>query len=174
MYVLYFTIFTGIESVMPGMSDLGVMIIIGFWYVMQRDGKEESEEVSSPDVHKSTLHGDMVPSLTRPHNGMKTVVMGYLPHYLLLWEWPELLIDLFPMMRAKTRFRWVPAYVEEVWNGFKRGCNEALCPSKNERDRPRRNYDYLQAESNWCREMGIGQRLTCFKEEGRWIVNGTK
>ena len=30
MYVLYFTIFTGVESVPPGTSDLGVMIKIGF------------------------------------------------------------------------------------------------------------------------------------------------
>ena len=33
---------------------------------------------------------------------MKLAVMGYLPHYLLLWEQPELLIDLFPTMCAKT------------------------------------------------------------------------
>ena len=103
MYVLYFTVFTGVESVPPGMSDLGVMIIIGFWYAMQREGKEESEEASSPYVRESTLHGDAVPSLTRPHNGMKSAVMGYLPHYLLLWEQPELLIDLFPMMRMRRR-----------------------------------------------------------------------
>ena len=32
MYVLYFTVFTGVESVPPGTSDLGVTIIIGFWY----------------------------------------------------------------------------------------------------------------------------------------------
>ena len=30
MYVLYFTIFTGVESVLPGTSDLGVTIIVGF------------------------------------------------------------------------------------------------------------------------------------------------
>ena len=47
MYVLYFTIFTGIESIPPGMSDLGVMIMIGFWYAMQREGKEKSKEESS-------------------------------------------------------------------------------------------------------------------------------
>ena len=86
MYVLYFTVFTGVESILPGTSDLGVTIIIRFWYAMQPEGKERCEEVSSPDVHKSTLRGDMVPSLMRPHNGMKTMVTGYLPHYLLLWE----------------------------------------------------------------------------------------
>ena len=31
---------------------------------MQRKGKEESEEASSPDVHESTLCGDAVSSLT--------------------------------------------------------------------------------------------------------------
>ena len=105
MYVLYFTIFTGVESVPSGMSDLGVTIIIGFWYVMQHEGKEESEEALSPDMHESTLHGDAVPSLMRPYNGTKLAVLGYLPHYLLLWEQPELLIDLFPTMCANTHFR---------------------------------------------------------------------
>ena len=42
------------------MSNLGVMIMIGFWYVMQHEGKEEL----LPDMHESTLHGDAVPSLT--------------------------------------------------------------------------------------------------------------
>ena len=44
-------------------------------------------------------------------------------------------------MHANTHFRQVPAYVEEVQKGFKRGHIEAQCPSQNERDRPRRNYD---------------------------------
>ena len=107
---------------------------------MQHEGREESEEASSPDVHESTLHGDVVRSLTRPYNGMKLAVTGCSPHYLLLWEWPELLIDLFPMMHANTRFRQIPTY-DEVQKGFKRGCIEAQRPSKNERDRPRINYD---------------------------------
>ena len=86
MYVLYFTVFTGVESIPPGMSDLGVTIMIGFGYTMQREGKEESKEASFPDVHESTLHGDVVPSLTRLYIGTKLVVTGCLPHYLLLWE----------------------------------------------------------------------------------------
>ena len=32
MSVLYFTVFTGVESIPPCMSDLGVMIQIGFRY----------------------------------------------------------------------------------------------------------------------------------------------
>ena len=44
-------------------------------------------------------------------------------------------------MHANTHFRRVPAYVEEVQKGFKRGHIKAQCPSQNERDRPRRNYD---------------------------------
>ena len=43
--------------------------------MMQHEEKEESEEASSPDVHESTLHGDVVSSMT-----------GCLLHYLLLWE----------------------------------------------------------------------------------------
>ena len=58
------TIFTDIESVPPGMSDLGVTIMIGFGYAMQCEGKEEFKEVSFPDMYDSTLCGDTVPSLT--------------------------------------------------------------------------------------------------------------
>ena len=63
MYVLYFTVFTGIESIPPGTSDLRVMILIGFWYVMQGKGREKSKEELFPVVYESTLHGDAVPSL---------------------------------------------------------------------------------------------------------------
>ena len=145
MNVLYFTIFTGIESISPGTSNLGVMIKIRFQYVMQREGKEESKEASFPDVHESTLHGDVVSSLMQPYNGMKLVVMGCLPHYLLLWKRLELLITLFPMRHANMCFRRVPAYVEVVWSGFKRGCIEARCPSKYKRDRTRINYDLFKS-----------------------------
>ena len=86
MNVLYFTIFTGVESVPPGTSDLGVTVKIGFCYMMQHEGKGKFKEVLFPDVHESTLRGDAVSSLTRPFNGMKLAVMGSLPHYLLLGE----------------------------------------------------------------------------------------
>ena len=56
---MYFTVFTGIESVPPGMSDLGVIISIELSYAMQHEGRRESGEVSSPDMHESTLCGDM-------------------------------------------------------------------------------------------------------------------
>ena len=63
MYVLYFTIFTGVESILPGTSNLGVMIIIAFRYMMQCTEGEGYEEVSPPDVRESTLYGYAVPSL---------------------------------------------------------------------------------------------------------------
>ena len=56
--------FTGVESVLPGTSNLGVIIMIGFWYAMQREGKEKSKEESFPDMYESTLCGDAVSSLT--------------------------------------------------------------------------------------------------------------
>ena len=145
MDVLYFTIFTGVECVPPGTSDLGVTIMIGFGYAMQREGKEEFKEVSFPDMYYSTLRGDSVPSLTWLYIGTESVVTGCLLHYLLLWEQPKLLIALFPMMHVNTHFRQVPAYVEEVWSGFKRGCIEARCPSKYKRDRTRRSYDLFKS-----------------------------
>ena len=48
-------------------------------------------------------------------------------------------------MRANTHFRRVPAYVEEVRSGFKRGRIKAQCPSKYKRDRTRRNYDLFKS-----------------------------
>ena len=43
MSVLYFTVFTGIESVLPCMSDLGVMIQIGFRYTQHWEDGEFKE-----------------------------------------------------------------------------------------------------------------------------------
>ena len=144
---------------------------------MQREGREESEEASSPDMHESTLCGDMVQSLMQPYNGMKSVVTGCSPRYLLLWEWPEL-IDLFPMMRVNTCFRQVPAYVEEVQKGFRRGRIKAQCPSKNERDRPRRNYDIFTStvqlmlgDVDWTKaNMFQGKRIDCQWDEVEYEI----
>ena len=43
---------------------------------MQREGREETEEMSSPEVRESTPHGDAT----------RSVAMGYLLHYLKLGE----------------------------------------------------------------------------------------
>ena len=86
MNVLYFTVFTGVESILPGTSNLGVTVKIGFCYAMQRKGKGKFKEVLFPDVHESTLRGDAVSSLMQPFNGAKSAVTGSLPHYLLLGE----------------------------------------------------------------------------------------
>ena len=43
MSVLYFTIFTGVESVPPCMSDLGVTIQIGFRYAQHWEDGEFKE-----------------------------------------------------------------------------------------------------------------------------------
>ena len=51
---------------------------------MQREGKEQSEERSSPEVHESMPHSDAVRSLTWAYNSMKSAVTGYPPHYLML------------------------------------------------------------------------------------------
>ena len=75
-------------------------------------------------------------------------------------------------MHANTHFRQVPAYVEEVWSGFKRGCIEAQCPSKTKRDRPRRNYDLFKStvqlmpgDVDWTKVNPFqGER----KIDGRW------
>ena len=55
---MYFTVFTGVESVLPGMSDLGVIISIELSCAMWHEGRKESEEVLSPDMHEGTLCGD--------------------------------------------------------------------------------------------------------------------
>ena len=75
-------------------------------------------------------------------------MMGCSLHYLLLWERPELLIALFPMMCANTHFRRVPAYVEEVQSGFKRGCIKAQCHPNTKGTEPEETMIYLKAQSN--------------------------
>ena len=168
MYVLHFTIFTGIESILPGMSDLGVMIMIGFWNAMHREGKE-----LLLDMYGNTLRGDAVPSLTRPYNGKKSAVTGCLLHCLLLWELPKLLIALFLMMCTNTHFRQVPAYVEEVRSGFKRGCIEGRHPSKTKKDRPRRNYDLFKSTVQLMTGAMDWTKVNLFQGErkidGRWM-----
>ena len=63
MSVLYFTVFAGVESIPPCMSDLGVMIQIGFRYA-QYGGDGEFKEVFLPNVQESTLRDDAVLKLT--------------------------------------------------------------------------------------------------------------
>ena len=103
---MYFTIFTGIESVPPGMSDLAVIISIELLYAMWCEGGKGSEEVSSPDVHEGTLHGNAARFLMRAYNSTKSMVMGCLPQCLILGNRPELLINLlFPMICANMCLR---------------------------------------------------------------------
>ena len=59
MSVLYFTVFTGVESVLPCTSDLGVTIQIGL--DTRNIGKmESSRKFYSPHMQESALHGDAV------------------------------------------------------------------------------------------------------------------
>ena len=53
---------------------------------MQGEGREESEEMSSPDMRESMPHGDVAQILTQAYNSTKSAVMGCLPHYLMLGE----------------------------------------------------------------------------------------
>ena len=54
---MYFTILTGIESVLPGTSDLGVITSIELSYAMRHEGRKESGgEVSSPDMCMRVHH----------------------------------------------------------------------------------------------------------------------
>ena len=55
---MYFTVFTGIESILPGTSDLGVIISIKLSYAMRHEGRREYWEVLSPDVHEGMSRGD--------------------------------------------------------------------------------------------------------------------
>ena len=80
--------------------------------MMQHRG-EESNEISFPKVQENTLHSDVVPSLLFGRSK---------------------LIALFPTMCADTHLRQFPAYIEEVWSGFTRGCIKARCPSKIKRE----------------------------------------
>ena len=139
MSVLYFTIFTGVESILPYTSDLGVMIQKGFRYT-QHGGDGKFKEVFLPYVQESILHGDTVLKLTRSFSGMKSAGTGCFPHYFLCKGQPEP-IALFLMVRACTIFRRVLAYVMEVRRGLNKGRIEAHCPSNNRRDKTTRNFN---------------------------------
>ena len=143
MSVLYFTIFAGVESVLPCMSDLGVTIQIGFRYA-QHGGNGEFKEVFLSDMQESVLHGDAVSKLTRSFSGTKSAGTGCFPHYFLLRGQPEP-IALFPMVCACTLFRRVLAYVMEVRSGLNKGRIQAQRSSKNRRDRTRRNYNTFKS-----------------------------
>ena len=78
---------------------------------MQHKG-EESNEIFLK-VQENMLCSDTVPSL--PGEQSK-------------------LIALFPTVRANTRLRWFPAYVEEAQSGLTRGRIKARCPSKIKRE----------------------------------------
>ena len=110
---------------------------------MWHEGGRRFAEALCPDESEGALHSNVEHGLTRPYNGTKLAVMGCSPHYPLPWERPELLIDFFPMTHPNVHFRGVPAYIEEVQEGFKRGCIDVQCPSQNEWDKPRGNYDIL-------------------------------
>ena len=123
----------------------------------------------SPDVHESTLRGDVVQSLTRPYNGMKSAVMGGSLHPLLLWEWPELLIDLFPMMRVNTRFRQGPCL---CWGGTEATSREdasrpSAHPNMKGTDQEEIMISFTSNSPTDYRRCGLGHRLMHFKEKGR-------
>ena len=68
---MYFTVFTGVEFVPPGMSDLGVTIQIVFLDAMQHRGKEYNEIFLK--VQENTLCSDTVPHL--PFEQLKIFVL---------------------------------------------------------------------------------------------------
>ena len=78
MDVLYFTVFTGIESIPPCMSNLGVTIQIGFRYTKQHEWKGEFNKEFFPEVQKSALHGDAVSVRTQSLSESKSAVTGCL------------------------------------------------------------------------------------------------
>ena len=97
---------------------------------------------------------------------------GMFSHYFLLRGQPELLIALFPMVRASTHFRWDPAYVVEVRSGLNKGRIEAQCSSKNKRDRTRRNYDTFKSTVQLTPEDACWTKVNPFqgerKVDSRW------
>ena len=85
---MYFTIFTGIESILLGTSDLGVIVSIELSYAMQHKGRRESGEVLHPlTCVRSMPHGDaaqiLMHDLTKAWNRR---LLECSPHYLMLRE----------------------------------------------------------------------------------------
>ena len=139
---------------------------------MQCEGGEESEEMS-PDMCESAPCGHTVWFLMWAYNNTRSAVAGCPPHCLVRGEWPGLLIDLlFPMICANTRLRRVPPMLRRC---KKASTEDAPKPNANSTMKGTDKGEimiYLQAQSNWCWETWFGQRLTCFKEKGRWNTDG--
>ena len=139
MSVLYFTVFTGVESVPPCMSDLGVMIQIGL--DTHNAGKMEfSRKCFSLDMQESALRGDTVFNWMQSFSETKAAGMGCFPHNFPCKEPPEP-TALFPMVRACMLLRRVPAYVMEVRRGLNKGRSEAHCSSNNRKDKTEKNFN---------------------------------
>ena len=103
MSVLHFTVFAGIESIPPCMSDLGVTIQIGFRYA-QHGGDGEFKEVFLLNVQESVLCGNAVLKWMQSFSGTKSAGTGCFPHYFLRKGQPEP-IALFLMVHACMLFR---------------------------------------------------------------------
>ena len=122
--VLYFTVFTGVEFVPPGTSNLGVTIQIVFSYAMQHRGKE-SNEISFPKVQENTLRSDAV--LCLPFEQSKPFA-------------------LFPTMCVDMHLRRFPAYVEEMQSGSQEDASRPDAHPKSKGNILKINY--LQSQSN--------------------------
>ena len=145
---MYFTVFTGIESIPPGMSDLGVIISIELSYPMWHEGRRGPEEVSSPDVCEGMPHCDAAQSLTWAYNSTKSMVTGCSPHCLILREWPELLINLlFPTICVNTCLRRVPACVEEVQKSCQERTHRSPVPTQQRKGQTKEKWCYIYKHS---------------------------
>ena len=139
MSVLYFTVFTGIESVPPCMSDLGVTIQIGL--DTRNIGKMDPlRKFYSPHMQGSALRSDAVFRWMQSFSGTRAAGLGCFPHGSPCRESLEP-ITLFPMVRACILLRQVLAYVMEVRRGLNKGCNKAHCSSNNRRDKTTKNFN---------------------------------
>ena len=146
MSVLYFTVFAGIESVLPCTSDLGVTIQIGFRYA-QHGGDGEFKEVFLSNMQESAPHGDVVLKWTRSFSGMKSAGTGCFPHYFLRKGQPEP-IALFPWcMHARFLGESLPM----LWKCEVASTKDASRPTARpitEGTKPQETTIYLKAQSN--------------------------
>ena len=83
-----------------------------------------------------------LPELLQAYNSTRSVVTGYLLHYLMFGRRPHLPVDYyFPTVSAYKHSRHVPAYVTEVQRCFKEAYAEAHLQINCEAKKQKRYYD---------------------------------